>query len=146
MAPIAAASACTSTSTVDTAFSGVEPPVSNAPLPPPASPAAEDAPVAPDAAPASGPATADAGVARPDPGVLARNTGAYPNINVEPPPASTHITDAERAALLAEMRALQAGVAAGRVSPEASAARLAELERLAATHSEEVLRRIEGRQ
>lgn len=138
MAPIAAVSACTSTSTIDTAFSGVEPQVSSAPLPPPASPVAEDAPVAPD--------TADAGVARPDPGVLARNTGAYPNINVEPPPASTHITDAERAALLAEMRALQAGVAAGRVSPQASAARLAELERLAATHSDEVLRRIEGRQ
>lgn len=146
MAPIAAVSACTSTSTVDTAFSGVEPQVSSAPLPPPAPPVAEDAPAAPDAAPASGPPTADAGVTRPDPGVLARNTGAYPNINVEPPPASTHITDAERAALLAEMRALQAGVAAGRVSPQASAARLAELERLAATHSDEVLRRIEGRQ
>ncbi|MEQ8400173.1 MAG: hypothetical protein RIB53_06500 [Roseitalea porphyridii] len=146
MAPIAAVSACTSTSTIDTAFSGVEPQVSSAPLPPPASPVGEDAPVAPETAPASGPATTDAPFARPDPGVLARNTGAYPNINVEPPPASTHITDAERAALLAEMRALQAGVAAGRVSPQASAARLAELERLAATHSDEVLRRIEGRQ
>ena len=122
-APLVAAVGCTSTSTVDTAFSGIAPTEGVAALPPPASPAVETAP---------------AQVGAP------RNTGAYPNINDEPSPAATHITDAERTALLAEMQALQAGIAAGRVSPEASAARMAELERLAATHSDEVLRRIEA--
>lgn len=120
-----AVSGCTSTSTIDTAFSDIEPAAGSAALPPPASPAVETAP-------------APAQVGAP------RNTGTYPNINDEPPPASNHISDAERVELLAEMQALQAGIAAGRISPEASAARMAELERLAATHSDAVLRRIEA--
>lgn len=71
-------------------------------------------------------------------------TGVFPNVNNEPPPAPNQITDAERAVLMAEMQALQAQLDAGRVPTEESQARLAELQRLAATHSDEVLRRIEG--
>lgn len=141
-----ALSACSSTSTVDTAFSGVQPTVASAPLPPPVAPGEADrATLAPDGI-AAAPASPGAPAAPAAPDGVARNTGAFPNINLEPPPASTHITDAERAALLAEMQVLQAGIAAGRVTPQASAARMAELERLAATHSDEVLRRIEARE
>jgi hypothetical protein len=121
--------ACTSTSSIDTAFSNVGQPVVAAPLDPlpaPSQPAANQAPV--PVASSSGPT----------------NTGAFPNINNEAAPSQNQITDAERAAMLVEMQALQAQLDAGRVPTSSSQARLAELQRLAATHSDEVLCRIEG--
>ena len=108
---------CTSTSTIDTAFAGLG-----------AAPAGPSPPPSP------------AGIS---PGAPL-DTGVFPNINEEPPPAATHITDAERAALLARMQALGAALQAGLAPPQARAARIAELERLAATHSDAALRRIEG--
>lgn len=116
---LACLAGCTSTSTIDTAFADL------------------------GAAPAGASAlSSPAGIA---PGAPL-DTGVFPNINEEPPPAATHITDAERTALLTEMEALRAALLAGRVPPEAHAGRLAELERLAATHSDAALRRIEGGQ
>lgn len=130
---------CTSTSTIDTAFSDVGQPVVSAPLDP--LPAPSEPLEQPSAL--SEPVAAQPLVPVPSSGA-ARNTGAFPNINNEPPPSQNQITDAERAAMMAEMQALQAELDAGRVPTESSAARMAELQRLAATHSAEVLRRIEG--
>lgn len=130
---------CTSTSTIDTAFSDVGQPVASAPLDP--LPAASE-PVDPLVA-SSEPFAQQALVPMPSSGA-ARDTGAFPNINNEPAPSPNQITDAERAAMMAELQALQAELDAGRVPTETSAARMAELQRLAATHSAEVLRRIEG--
>jgi len=130
---------CTSTSTIDTAFSDVGQPVASAPLDPLPAPSE---PVEPLNAP-SAPVAGQPLVPVPSSGA-AINTGAFPNINNEPPPSPNQITDAERAAMTAELQALQAELDAGRVPTESSAARMAELQRLAATHSAEVLRRIEG--
>ena len=105
---------CTSTSTIDTAFSDIA-----------------------DPAPVTGPANAPIMQAGPS------NTGAFPNLNDEPAPTLSAGTD--NAVLLAEMQALAAARASGRISPAAYQARIAELQRLAATHSAETLRRIEGR-
>lgn len=130
---------CTSTSTIDTAFSDVGQPVASAPLDPLPAPSE---PLAPLNAP-SEPFTQQALVPVPSSGAASK-TGAFPNINDEPPPSENQITDAERAVMMAEMQALQAELDAGRVPTESSAARMAALQRLAATHSAEVLRRIEG--
>ncbi|MBO6639909.1 MAG: hypothetical protein JJ920_18865 [Roseitalea sp.] len=128
--PVALALAgCTSTSTIDTAFSGIGQPAATTavdPLPDPSIPAAQQ-PLVPVAS-SGGPV----------------DRGVFPNVNNEPAPAPNQITEAERAAMMAEMQALQAELDAGRVPTEDSQARLAELQRLAATHSDEVLRRIEG--
>lgn len=130
---------CTSTSTIDTAFSDVGQPVVATPLDPlPAPSEPLQAPNAP-----SEPVSEQPLLPVPSSGA-ARDTGAFPNINNEPPPSQNQITDAERVAMMAEMQALQAELDAGRVPTGTSAARMAELQRLAATHSAEVLRRIEG--
>lgn len=73
-----------------------------------------------------------------------RNTGTFPNLNDEPARSTNQLTDAERDALMAEMQALQAQQQAGRVSAAAYQRRLAELKRLAATHSSTTIERIEG--
>lgn len=139
-------SGCTSTSSIDTAFADVQSPLAVAdPLPPPAQPRPVDAPL-PTAVESA--ALADDTVQTGSVSTLAdstaRNTGTFPNINVEPPPAENHLTTGQSAALVQRMQALDAQLQSGRVSPTTEAARIAELERLAATHSEEVLRRIEA--
>ena len=108
---------CASTSTIDTAFSGIAPPA------------------APETAPAAaGP-----------PSVALRDTGTYPNINLEPQARLEPLDAAEQAAVIADMEALAARHAAGRISTAADRERAARLRRLAASHSAETLARIEGR-
>ena len=116
-----AAGGCTSTSTIDTAFSDIVPPAGTATSAPDASALALS-----DPAPNSGP----------------RNTGTVPNIHDEP--VARLQPGADNAALLAEMQALAAAHAAGRISSDAYLARMAVLQQLAATHSAKTLRQIEG--
>ena len=130
-------SGCTSTSTIDTAFSDIAQPATTEPLPPPAEPA-------PVAAAQSVTNEDVPRLALTEPAVSAGplDTGTFPNLNDEP--EATLRAEADNAALLAEMQALAAAQAAGRVSADAYRARMAQLQRLAATHSAETLRQIEG--
>ncbi|WP_306117842.1 MULTISPECIES: hypothetical protein [unclassified Roseitalea] len=107
---------CTSSSSIDTAF---------ADLAPTAPPAAHGSDLVPQ--------------------VAIRNTGTYPNLNREPQSRLQAGDPRTRTALFAQMQALAAARAAGRISTQAYRARLAELQRLAATHSDETLARIEQR-
>jgi hypothetical protein len=68
-------------------------------------------------------------------------TGTYPNLNIQPVAAAPQLTESERAAKTAELEAARRRVAATRgvASPDQR-----RLRRLAATHDEEALRRIEG--
>lgn len=110
-----AVAGCSSTSDIDTAFSDIAPP-----------PAAEPPPS--DLVPA----------------IALRDTGAYPNINAEPATQLEPLSDADEAAMVARMEALAAQHAAGRISTAAYRARVAQLRQLAATHSAQTLRQIEG--
>lgn len=129
---------CTSTSTIDTAFSDLGAPAQTAHLPPPARPTALTTPVGHNQAAPGQPAGASLA---PDAPAGPQDTGVFPNINDEPAPTLSAETD--NAALLAQMQALAAAQANGRISPVAYQARMAELRRLAATHSSETLRQIE---
>jgi len=66
-------------------------------------------------------------------------TGDYPNINVEPRGAVAQLTDAQRDELVAQMQALSRARAQGSVSNAEYERKLAELNRLAATHSQETI-------
>lgn len=68
---------------------------------------------------------------------------SYPNINSEPSPSLMQMSDEQRAALLSEMQALADAHARGVVSSAEYNRRLAELRRLAATHSDEAIKIIE---
>lgn len=78
----------------------------------------------------------------PAPGVGPRDTNTFPNINDEP--VARLQPGNNNTALLAEMQVLAAAHAAGRISSDVYRARMAVLQQLAATHSAETLRRIEG--
>ncbi|TCD12395.1 hypothetical protein [Oricola cellulosilytica] len=75
-------------------------------------------------------------------GVVAA-TGEFPNINEMPQGETAQMTDAQRDALVAQMTALSAAHANGRISPAQYQRRLAELRRLGATHSTATIRTIE---
>lgn len=70
----------------------------------------------------------------------ASDTGAFPNLNVQPAVAAEQLTAEEKAAKIAELEAAKAGQGnkAG-----ASAAELAKLKKLAKTHGSEALKKIE---
>lgn len=116
-AAVIAAAGCSSTSTIDTAFADV---AQTAPAP--QSPANDIVPA-----------------------IALRDTGTFPNINVEPDSRLQPLGEAEQAQAVAAMQALAADHAAGRLSTAAYRARAAQLQRLAASHSAETLARIEGR-
>ncbi|WP_223477960.1 hypothetical protein [Oricola indica] len=70
-------------------------------------------------------------------------TGTYPNINDEPARSLQQMSDAQRDVLLAQMQALAQAHSRGQVSTAEYNRRLALLRRLAATHSNEAIRKIE---
>lgn len=74
-----------------------------------------------------------------------RDTGTFPTVNTEPPPATNQMTDAERARLLAEMNALRNQHERGQVDTEAYRKRLLYLQQLARNHSKDKIRQIEAR-
>lgn len=98
----------------------------------------------------SAPASEAAGTFPPPPrdsvltgtGVVAA-TGEFPNINDTPRGETAQMTDAQRDALLAQMSALNAAHASGRISSAQYQRRLAELRRLGATHSTTAIKIIE---
>jgi hypothetical protein len=71
------------------------------------------------------------------------NTGEYPNLGLEPRGATTQMSDAQRNALLQQMRTLSISQQKGRISPAQYRRKVAELRRLAATHSSSTIRKIE---
>lgn len=73
-------------------------------------------------------------------GRTAPNTGTYPNLNVVPTPETPQLTDAERDAKTAELRAARDGQNRG----GSSGASEADLRRLARTHADAALREIES--
>ena len=145
---LVALSGCTSTSQIDTALAIQPVAATRAPLPAPAEPGRDSAtrgdayPVQPaGAAIASAPKPAPADLV---PQISVRNTGTFPNINEERAPALNQISEEERAAITAEMEALRAAHAAGRISASDYQARLAYLQRLAQSHSRDMVSRIEA--
>ncbi len=109
---------CTSTSQIDTALDVAPPALATPAAPPPPEDLA--------------------------PRITVRNTGTFPNINVEPEPSLQQISPSESAALTAEMEQLRAAHASGRISTTAYQQRIAYLERLAQSHSREMVNRIEA--
>ncbi len=77
-----------------------------------------------------------------DPTGSARTTGEFPNLNVLPGTAAAQITPEEKAVMLGELRAKQAGVAAAaaRAKP---ADQVQNLRKLGATHAKDALEDIE---
>lgn len=71
-----------------------------------------------------------------------RNTGTYPSLADEPAPSDNQFSNREARRLMAEMQALQRKQQAGVVDTESYKRRLAELQRLAQTHSDKKLRQI----
>ena len=70
-------------------------------------------------------------------------TGTFPNINEEPHGATAQLTDVQRDALVAEMQALAETHARGGITAAEYQRRLEQLRRLAATHSEDAIKKIE---
>jgi hypothetical protein len=96
------------------------------------------------AAPVAGaaqPAAQTAAAATPPGGPV--NTGRYPNLNVTPPSATTILTPEETAAKTAEITAARDALAAR--DPGTPADEQAKLKKLAATHADETLKKIEGK-
>jgi hypothetical protein len=71
-----------------------------------------------------------------------RKTGEFPNLNVQPGAAAAQITPAEKAAMLGELRAKQAGVAAAAANAKPPD-RVQNLRRLGSKHAEDALEAIE---
>jgi hypothetical protein len=87
-------------------------------------------------------ASADGDAEAAEPGAGPRNTGAYPNLNVTPGTASAQLTPSEKAALLAELRAKQAGAAAA-VAKARPADQIEALRALGDRHGDDALKEIE---
>jgi hypothetical protein len=121
----------------------------SAPFPPPAQPpdAITTPATANEAASAPAPSGTEAAEVPEDPlftgSGQASTTGNYPNINATPHGATSQLSDSQAAALKDQMAALAKAQDEGRVSPAQYSRRLAELRRLAATRSEEVIKQIE---
>ena len=73
-----------------------------------------------------------------------RDTGTYPNINDEPRPSLEQFSAGERAALVARARAVRQAHNQGRISDAVFRRQLAQLRRLARTHSDDMVARIEA--
>lgn len=71
------------------------------------------------------------------------NTGRYPNLNIEPRAATAQMSDTERDILIQQMSSLNAAHGNGQISEAEYRRRVAELRRLAETHSGETIERIE---
>lgn len=71
-------------------------------------------------------------------------TGQYPNINVQPRGATTQMGTTEAANRMQQMQALSRALADGRISMAQYQRRLVELRKLAATHSQDTIEKIEN--
>ena len=92
------------------------------------------------------PSATDANTTQSDlvPPLALRDTGTYPNINDEPRPSLEQFSASERAALLARARAARQAHNQGRISDAVFRRQLAQLRRLARTHSDDMVARIEA--
>lgn len=124
--------ACTTASIDDVAPVTAASATAPQPLPPPTAPGA------------AGPALASVEDNAVEPVSGPRNTGAYPNLNITPGTAAEQLTPAQKAALLAELRAKQAKAAAD-VAKARPADQLDALTELGARHGDEVLKQIEAK-
>lgn len=140
--------ACNSTSNIDTTLGSVSPVSQQVPLPPPAAPGAEQAAssvtetVAPVTSNAPDEQTALAEEDDLVPNISIRNTGTYPNINVEREPSLQQFTAKEQAQLSAYMEQLRAQHQDGAISTQQYQQQLVFLQNLARTHSRDALRQI----
>jgi hypothetical protein len=87
-------------------------------------------------------ATVEGNAAAAEPATGPRNSGVYPNLNVTPGTAAAQLTPAEKAAMLAELRAKQEGAAAA-VAKARPADQLEALRELGERHGDDVLKEIE---
>lgn len=85
----------------------------------------------------------DQGQAAQEQGAVFSRPGEFPNLNVIPTPAAPQLTDGERAAQAAALRARRDQVT-GAAASRGVADRSTELRRLATTHTDTVLREIES--
>jgi hypothetical protein len=96
---------------------------------------------------AASPGTDDSAAADTDPvfsgSARVAETGTFPNINEEPHGATAQLTDAQRDALVAEMQVLGETHARGGISTAEYQRRLEQLRLLAATHSDDAIKKIE---
>ncbi|MEO1747184.1 MAG: hypothetical protein AAFR27_00950 [Pseudomonadota bacterium] len=151
--------ACNTTSDIDTTLGSVAPVSQQQPLPPPAVPnntqsqsiltveqAAESTPEPlPNETPAPPAAQGAAAPSSDDdliPQLEMRNTGTYPNINVEREPSLNQFTPQEQARLTAYMTQLREQHQAGTISTAQFQRQLSFLQNLARTHSRDALRQI----
>ncbi|MEL6817770.1 MAG: hypothetical protein AAFP80_03900 [Pseudomonadota bacterium] len=156
---LGAISACNTTSDIDTTLGSVTPVSGQQPLPPPAVPDSvqTDTPDTEYSAPVSSSQTqlladpqslsqADPAAQVSDddlvPKLQIRNTGTYPNINVEREPSLQQFTPEEQAQLTAYMTQLRERHQAGSISTAQFQRQLAFLQNLARTHSRDALRQI----
>jgi len=73
----------------------------------------------------------------------ARKTGTFPNLNIAPTPETTQLTDAEKNAKVAELRAAQQAVRSNGSGGTALTSQ-ASLRQIGQTHASETLQEIEG--
>ena len=140
---------CNSTSNIDTTLGTVSPAQQQGLLPPPAVPeGTQTERVAPNVSPPTTsaveppPQTTTATNNDLVPKLEIRNTGTYPNINVERQPSLQQFTPEEQARLTAYMMQLRAQHDGGSISTVQYQQQLAFLQNLARTHSRDALRQI----